>query len=239
MSTILYGAYGPDYHELEGWSLKSMGRGLKKIGKAATMPIRVTRRALGPVTRPVGRFASRMGAPVDRMLKRTPVVRSLYRAQIGTGYMLTGRFSKGVKAYKRTGTALLKDVSFVKRRGMTVTKKVARPLVKKAIASGKSKTQTKIMLTPTITAGVTALYPPAAPFTAFMVPLAIDQVWKQLKKQTRAVLPTTKPYTALKMDSIPEVGPQPPDPFAGPRVNPWFKYGRPVVRHGSNTSPIW
>lgn len=198
---------GMDYSndvDLLGWGMPKIFRPstYKKIARKVTRPIK---KVLAPVTR-----------PLDRMLKKIPVVRTLYKARIATHYASTLRPKEAWKAAKRTGKSAYKDFKGAKKIILKLAMKVVKPLAKKGVSKGIAK----VTAIPTVTAMASSA---VGPWAIGLVPLsvskAIDIVWKQIKKVAKKIMPKKaslvriakrftgggKKYDAMKMLSIPSV----------------------------------
>ena len=207
-----------EYDAELGWSLKKAWRKTKRIARKVTRKVtRPVARVMRPVTRPVSRVARKLTRPVDRVLKRTPIVRSVYRKAIATTYVATGQWGKVPGAYKRTWKALKQDSRVVYNGVKALAIAIVRPFAKK----GLSRTTAKGLLIPKVTAAATAKFGP--PGGAVAVPAtneAINIVWRSIK---RKILPKTgklvapaPAYEAQKQPFIPK-----PTGSRGPAYNPY------------------
>jgi hypothetical protein len=215
--------------DLLGWSISSIGRsisrGVKKVTRPITRPIRTVTR---PITRPVRRIVNKATSPVrklvrpitrpmDRILKKTPIVRSVYRAGIAGTYMATGQIHKVPGAIVRTGKSVVKDFAGAKKFIIKVATAIVTPMAKR----GVSKTVAKITAIPLVSAKASASFGPwSLPLVAAGVNEAINIVWSKIKSTasrvaSRAIsaMPTSLRKIARgftpKIPIIPSVPPTP------------------------------
>jgi hypothetical protein len=154
-----------------GWGMPSFLRP-SKIKKAYQKVARVTNR----ITRPVRNIVRPLYRPVDNLLKKIPVVRSIYRGAIAQTYLATGQVHKVWGATKRTGTDIMKDMGGLKN----IVKKIAKPILLPLARKGMSKSIAKVTAIPSITALVGVKMPPALPIVPVAVNELINSIWSKL-----------------------------------------------------------
>lgn len=219
MATIAILEGDIDYSQdiLDGW----FRRATRKIKKASRKVKRVTRRA----TRPIRRVTRPVTRPLDRVLKRTPLVRSAYRAGITASYAATLQPKKAFRGVIRTGKSLARDFA----SGKKMIRKFARATVGKITRKGAgtmSKTAMKVIALPSVTAFASAKFPPYTWYAPIATNLAIDEAYKLAKRKSGSVgrsflsmgrrnlrrfarnISAPK-YEAQKMSFIPRVGTKP------------------------------
>lgn len=175
----------------------------RKIVRPAKRASRAVKRK---VTRPVSRVVQRTWRPVDRRLKKTPVVRTMYRSLITQSYATTLQFKEMKQAAKKTFKSAKADVAAAKR---VVTRFAKGLALKFAKEKGKkvSRGAAKAILVPPVTAFAAKEAPPAAPFVAVIVVKAINWAYDKVQAAGKRMLKRaginvdSTPYDALKMQS--------------------------------------
>lgn len=194
-----------------------------KVHRTVTRPIS---RLARPLTRPVSRFAGRAWSPMDRTLKKIPLVNSAYRAGITSTYASTGQWGKVSSSVGRSVKSIGRDLKVTNRMAVNGIKSIARPLVNKAIKSGVSETTAQFTITPSVTALATAKFGPLGTALAgSTVAVLIRTMYASAKKHgSRAIAPLVrgirnmtsptskirigdKPFEAEKMSFLPSVPP--------------------------------
>lgn len=190
------------------------GNDVALLGKRSFLR-RVASRTIKKVTRPIRKITRPITRPLDRVLKKIPVVRTVYRAGITQAYASTLQFKKIGGGARRTGRSAVKDISGAKRIIMRIAVRIVTPLAKK----GMAKTAAKVTAIPAVSGiASTTIGPWSIPFVAGIVNIAINKVWKSLKgvgtRVTRRALSSVSNkltgsgnYDALKMRGVPGLEP--------------------------------
>jgi hypothetical protein len=182
---------------------------------------RKVKRVVNKVTRPVRNVVRPIYRPVDRILKKTPIVRTAYRGMITSAYASTGQYHKVWGATKRTGRSAVKDFGSIKRVLVGLAKKIVYPMAK----SGMSKQLAKVTAIPALTAKASAMYSPAValPVVPVAVNEAINSVWSRIRSTVKRVTVKSgsgimsrisrniggRGFNSQKMSYVPSVPPRP------------------------------
>lgn len=161
---------GSNYNDID-----LLGWGFPKLLRPSTY-----KKAIRKVARPVAKLIRPVTRPVNRVLKKIPVVRSVYQGVITASYAGTGQFKEAWGSAKRTGKSFVKDFAGAKKAITAMAVKLVTPLANK----GVSKNIAKVTAIPTATAFASGQFGPwAIPFVPVSVNTAINQVWSSIKKK--------------------------------------------------------
>jgi hypothetical protein len=179
MTTVFLGSSFSPYSGVLGasWFRRKLIRPVKKASGVVKRNI----------TRPVSRVTQKVWSPVDRNLKKVPVVRTIYAAAKTATYAHTLQFKETKQAGKRTIRSVKKDVAAVKNLIRGMADKLVWPIVQKigrekgAAALKKSGTVISAAVSVPLTAAV-ASNPTTAPFAALVPPTIIAAVRAAINK---------------------------------------------------------
>lgn len=174
-------------------------------------PFKKVGKIVNKVTRPIRKVVRPIYKPLDRTLKKIPIVRTAYRGAIASTYASTGQLHKVWGATKRTGASAIKDVKGLKNTLIKIAIAIVKPMARAGMAKGVAK----LTAIPIVTAKANALSPMAMPFAGIATNTAIDIVWKNIKKSAGKIIPGASKmasiarniagggYNAQKMSDVP------------------------------------
>lgn len=159
---------------------KAVVKTAKVTAKVVTTPARLTFKVADKVTAPVLR-------PVQRVMKKTPLLRTIDSSLSVAKNVSTGNFSKAGRQINRTGTNVKKDVLFPINAAKDLANKILYPIAKKIIGSnpGMSRVSAKTIIIPPATAAVAAstAAAPAAPLVPVLLDTIISKIYDGLQKK--------------------------------------------------------